>query len=67
MEETTILIGKLAAPYLLVTGMGFLLSTKFYEKMVRGSASTDPVTLNLSGAAVAFTAVGVYLGYVSYF
>ncbi len=126
MEETTILIGKMAAPYLLVTGIGFLLSTKFYEKMSRESTGTDPVSLNLSGAAhflvglaiatshfrfasppeilvtllglaamlkgamliavpelalklpktgkaalrsadVTFTAVGVYLGYVSYF
>ena len=51
MEETTVFIGKMAAPYLFVTGLGFLLSTEFYEKMVRGSPSTDPVTLNLSGAA----------------
>ena len=126
MEETTIFFGKMAAPYFFVTGLGFLLSTEFYEKMVRGNASTDPVTLNLSGAVhflvglaiviqhfrfgsppeilvtligfaamlkgsmliavpklalrlpntgkgalrmsgVAFTAVGVYWGYVSYF
>ncbi len=126
MEETTIFFCKMAAAYFLVTGLGFLVSTEFYEKMVRGNASTDPVTLNLSGAVhflvglaiviqhirwgnlpeiiitligfaamlkgaaliavpkltlllpktektalrisgVAFTAVGAYLGYVSYF
>ena len=50
MEETTIFFSKVAGPYLFVTGLGFLLSTEFYEKMVRGNASTDPVTLNLSGA-----------------
>ena len=50
MEETTVFLGKMAAAYLFVTGLGFLVSTEFYEKMVRGNASTDPVTLNLSGA-----------------
>ena len=50
MEETTIFFGKMAAAYFFVTGLGFLLSTEFYEKMVRGNASTDRVTLNLSGA-----------------
>ena len=42
--------GRLAAPYFCVTGLGFLVSTEFYERMVRENASTDPVTLNLSGA-----------------
>ena len=50
MDETTIFIAKMTSAYLVVTGLGFLLSTEFYEKMVRGSARTDPVTLNLSGA-----------------
>ena len=50
MEETTIFFGKIAGAYFLVTGLGLLISTEFYEKMVRGNASTDPVTLNLSGA-----------------
>ena len=49
MEETTVFFGKMAGPDFFVTGLGFLLSTEFYEKMVRGNASTDPVTLNLSG------------------
>ena len=126
MDETTVFFGKMASAYLLVTGLGFLVATEFYEKAVRGNASTDPMTLNLSGAVhllvglvivtqhfrvgsapeiivtfvglaamlkgaalivvpgltlrlpetkkaglrisgVAFTAVGAYLGYVSYF
>ena len=50
MDETTILFARLASAYLIVSGSGFLLSTKYYEKMVRGSATTDPVALNLSGA-----------------
>ncbi len=51
MDETTIFFARLAAAYFVVTGLGFLISTDFYAKMVRRSASTDPVTLNLSGAA----------------
>ncbi len=43
-------IAMVAGPYLLVTGAGFLVSTKFYEAMISGSADTDKVALNLSGA-----------------
>ncbi|WP_144864770.1 hypothetical protein [Hyella patelloides] len=50
MKETTLFFAKLASAYFLVTGLGFLISTDFYEKMVQENASTDPVTLNLSGA-----------------
>ena len=46
----TQLIAMIAGPYLLVTGAGFLLSTRFYEAMVTRSANTDPVVINLSGA-----------------
>ena len=50
MDETSIFFAKLASAYFVVTGLGFLLSTDFYEKMVSTSTSTDPVTVNLSGA-----------------
>ncbi len=46
----TQLIAMMAGPYLAVTGLGFLLSTGFYVKMVAGSRETDRVTVNLSGA-----------------
>ncbi len=59
MEETTMFFGKMAGPYFLLTGLGFLLSTEFYEKMVRGNASTDPVTLNLSGAVHFLVGLGI--------
>lgn len=49
MREMTQLIAMMAGPYLLVTGVGFLLSTRFYERMVAGNEDTDPVALNLSG------------------
>lgn len=48
MTET---IARIAGPYLIVTALGFLVSRRFYERMVRGNADADPVLLNLSGAA----------------
>ena len=50
MSEITLFFAKMAAAYFVVTGLGFLISTKFYDQMVQGSENTDPVTLNLSGA-----------------
>lgn len=43
-------IAMIAGPYLLVTGLGFLLSQKFYIRMLAGAAGADPVLINLSGA-----------------
>lgn len=51
MPELTQFIAKFAAPYFLVTGAGFLISTEFYARMVAGNAKSDPILLNLSGAA----------------
>lgn len=48
MTET---IARIAGPYLVVTGIGFLVSRGFYERMVMGNANADPILLNLSGAA----------------
>lgn len=47
----TELIAKIGGLYLVVTGIGFLVSQSFYERMVMGNANADPVLLNLSGAA----------------
>lgn len=47
MTET---IARIAGPYLIVTALGFLVSRRFYERMVLGTAEADPVLLNLSGA-----------------
>ena len=47
MTET---IARIAAPYLLVTALGFVVSRQFYERMVLGNANADPVLVNLSGA-----------------
>jgi hypothetical protein len=46
----TELIARIAGPYLFITGIGFLVSRGFYERMVMGNANADPVLLNLSGA-----------------
>ena len=43
-------IATMAAPYLLVTGTGFLVSTTFYQRMTAESPKSDPVLINLSGA-----------------
>ena len=45
----TIFLGKMIAPYLLVSGLGFLFSVNFYEKLLIDSDKSDPLTVNLSG------------------
>ncbi|KST68499.1 hypothetical protein [Mastigocoleus testarum] len=61
MDETTIFFAKLASAYFIVTGVGFLLSTDFYEKMVNTNASVHPVSLNLSGAVHFLVGMSVLL------
>lgn len=46
----TELIARIAGPYLLVTGLGFVFSSSFYARMIAGQGNADPVLLNLSGA-----------------
>lgn len=46
----TELIAKIAGVYLLTTGIGFLVSRPFYDRMTVGAANADPMLLNLSGA-----------------
>lgn len=41
-------IGKIVAAYLIVTGIGFLISDEFYSNMI-SHKGTDPVLINLSG------------------
>ena len=47
--DITIIIGKIIGAYLLFTGLGFLLSGKFYKKMQENADKSDPVLINLSG------------------
>lgn len=46
----TELIASIAGPYWIVTGLGFILSRSFYERMLLGTETADPVLINLSGA-----------------
>lgn len=61
MRDMTQFIALMAGAYLSATGLGFLVSTRFYTRMVAGSATTDPVTLNLSGAAHFLVGLSVLL------
>ncbi|NQV08780.1 hypothetical protein HQ529_02935 [Candidatus Woesearchaeota archaeon] len=49
MNEITLFLGKIIAPYLFVSGVGFLFSVNFYEKLLKNSNKSDPMTVNLSG------------------
>lgn len=46
--DTTIRIARILSLYLLVTGIGFLVSEAYYTKMFAHTGS-DPVLINLSG------------------
>jgi uncharacterized protein YjeT (DUF2065 family) len=45
----TLILSKILALYLIVTGLGFILSPKFFVKMIKGADKSDPVLINLSG------------------
>ncbi|MBN1454796.1 MAG: hypothetical protein JW945_00885 [Methanomicrobia archaeon] len=49
MEPITLFFGKIIAPYLFASGLGFLISTKFYENRLKNSDKSDPLAINLSG------------------
>ena len=46
--DKTHVIARIVASYLLVTGLGFVVSGGYYSKMIAHAAS-DPVLINLSG------------------
>ena len=46
--EMTSKIGKIVAAYLIITGIGFLISSEYYSGMI-SHKGTDPVLINLSG------------------
>lgn len=61
MRDQTQFLALMEGAYLFTTGLGFLISTRFYEKMVSGNADTDRVTLNLSGAVHFLVGLSVVL------
>lgn len=44
----TVKIAKIVSAYLIVTGIGFLVSSEFYETLISHKA-TNPILINLSG------------------
>lgn len=46
----TELVASIAGPYLIVTGLGFLISRDFYKRMIAAQKGADPILINLSGA-----------------
>ena len=48
--ENTIVIAKIAGPYLVASGLGFLFSHAYYAKMIAETPNAHPVLINLSGA-----------------
>ena len=49
MNETTIFLARMMAPYLFATGIGFFLSRPFYLRMLNEADSEHPIAINLSG------------------
>ncbi len=49
MNEVTLFLAKMMAPYLFATGLGFFLSKGFYLRMLRDTHSEHPLCINLSG------------------
>lgn len=46
--DRTVIIARILSMYLLVTGLGFLISDGYFSKMIAHSGS-DPILINLSG------------------
>ncbi len=49
-HAVTELIASIAGPYLFVTGLGFFISSSFYQRMIAAQSDANPILLNLSGA-----------------
>jgi hypothetical protein len=56
--HTTHRIALLLSGYLIVTGLGFLLSADYYAAMI-AHTGTDPVLINLSGMVHFFIGMGI--------
>jgi len=48
IPDKTVLIARVLSIYLLITGLGFLISDEYYSSMIAHTGS-DPVLINLSG------------------
>ena len=59
MENITIFLGKIIGPYWLVFGIGFLISTKFYEKQLLNSEKTDSLAVTIQGIIHFYIGIGI--------
>lgn len=59
METITLILGKMLSSYLLVSGLGFLFSAKFYENLLKNTDKSDPMIVNLSGMVHFFLGIGI--------
>ncbi len=57
-ETTTIMFARILSAYLLITGLGFLFSDDFFNRMISQSNS-DPILINLSGMVHFFIGMSI--------
>ena len=50
VPDQALTIARIAGPYLVVSGLGFLISHRYYVRMIAESGNAHPVLINLSGA-----------------
>jgi len=60
--EITNKIGKIVAAYLIVTGIGFLISSEYYSHMI-SHKGTDPILINLSGMVHLFIGMTILVNH----
>lgn len=59
--QLTLFFGKMISPYLLITGIGFLVSKKFYLNMLNEANLEHPISINLSGMVHFFIGMAIML------
>ncbi len=57
-NDTTVILARIVSAYLIVTGLGFLLSPDFFANMIVHKGS-DPVLINLSGMTHFFIGITI--------
>ncbi|WP_077401457.1 hypothetical protein [Cellulophaga omnivescoria] len=60
--EMTSKIGKILSVYLVITGIGFSVSSEFFSQMI-SHKGTDPVLINLSGMVHFFIGVAILVNH----
>lgn len=63
MFETTQFLALMIGGYMLVSGIGLLISTDYYARMVADSANSDPITLSLAGTVTFAIGLAIVIGH----